>query len=84
MRLTTAKGELTRPIKRLFPLELNYKFSKDDFDKVRTSQQTQQGSSTEMNKCKSPKQVSDHADERQNVVTKCGREVKRPDRLVYY
>ena len=83
-RLITTKGELTRPIQRLFPLELESKFSNEDFNNVHKRQDTEEKGDKKIRECKSSKQIVNGKDEKQNIVTKRGREVKIPNRLIYY
>ena len=80
VRLKTAFGEMVRPIQRIYPLEVNYDNASLDVDKII------------VDKYKDLRKISNEFiddnnfenNAKENVITKCGRLSKRPNRLTYY
>ncbi|XP_070515344.1 uncharacterized protein [Cardiocondyla obscurior] len=86
VRLTTAKGELVRPIQKIYPLELKYDKSESVMNEIVTDKYKGVQKS---NEC--VENIDDVTDKVKNkncrkiesYVTRSGRQVKTPDRLFY-
>lgn len=78
-RLSTAKGELIRPIQRLYPLELRYEKGESKMDKIIADRCRDTGRFKESESCAPDICGADDVP----YVTRSGREVKLPNRLSY-
>lgn len=83
-RLTTAKGELIRPIQRLYPLELRYEKSEAKVDEIIAKKcrdtRRKEPESGVPNTCGADDK---HSHDNESYVTRSGRKVKLPERLSY-
>lgn len=79
VKLKTSKGELDRPVQRLYPMEA----SEDEVPKLRNGINIDQGKPTSKKKRKLVIEARPEATVVQQQSTRSGRKIKAPDRLNY-